>query len=79
MNCIHCGGAMRRSTAPVHVNRHGYHLSLDAVPGWVCGHCGEPYFEEREVDAIQGTIRILDEQIRHLAADDVVKPRHDAI
>ena len=69
MNCIHCRGAMRRSTAPFQVGRHGYHLALDAVPAWVCGQCGEPYFEEREVDVVQGTIRTLDEQTRQLAAD----------
>ena len=64
---------MRRSTAPLHVGRHGYHVVLDAVPGWVCGHCGEPYFEERVVGAIQGAIRTLDERIRQLAADDAVR------
>ena len=57
---------MRRSTAPFHIDRSGYHLALDAVPAWVCGQCGEPYFEEREVDAIQGATRALDEQTRQL-------------
>ena len=69
MKCLHCRGAMRRSTAPFHVDRHGYHLALDAVPAWVCGQCGEPFFEERELDAIQGAVRALDEQTRQLAAD----------
>ena len=69
MNCMHCQGEMRRSTAPFYVDRNGYHLALDTVPAWVCRQCGEPYFEEREVDAIQGAIRILDEQTRQLAAD----------
>lgn len=68
MNCIHCRGAMRRSTAPVHVDRRGYHLALYVVPAWVCGQCGEPYFQGREVDAIQGAIRVLDEQTRQLTA-----------
>jgi hypothetical protein len=44
-------------------------LALDAVPAWVCGQCGEPFFEEREVGAIQGAIRTLDEQTRQLATD----------
>ena len=44
----------------MHVDRKGYHLSLDAVPAWVCAQCGEPYFEGREVDSVQ---RLL---IRHL-------------
>ena len=60
---------MRRSTAPFHIDRNGYHLAFDAVPAWICGQCGEPYFEEREVKAIQGAVRALDEQTRQLAGD----------
>ena len=66
MNCIHCKGAMKRSTASFHIERSGYHLALDAVPAWVCSQCGEPYFDEREVDTIQDTIHTLDEQTRRL-------------
>ena len=54
MNCIHCQGAMRRSTAPFNIDRNGYHVVFDSVPAWICRQCGEPYFEEREVDVIQG-------------------------
>jgi YgiT-type zinc finger domain-containing protein len=53
---------MRKAKAPFHVDRRGYHLSLDAVPAWVCGQCGEPYFEEREVRTIQRLLACLDEQ-----------------
>lgn len=49
MKCMHREGRMKKATAPFHIDRKGYHLSLDAVPAWVCGWCGEPYFEEREV------------------------------
>ena len=66
MKCVHCNGEMKRSTAPFHVDRHGYHLVLDTVPAWVCGQCGESYFEEREVEAIQGTITALDQQAEQL-------------
>ena len=69
MNCLHCQGEMQRSTAPVHVDRNGYRLALDTVPAWVCHQCGEPYFEGREVGAIQAAIRILDEQTRQIATD----------
>ena len=69
MKCIHCSGAMRRSTAPLHIDRHGYHLSLHSVSAWICGQCGEPFFEEREVDAVQGAIQTLDEQTRGFAED----------
>ena len=67
MKCIHCRGAMAPATAPFHVDRHGYHLLLDHVPAWVCGQCGEAYFESREVEAIQGAIAALDRQARRLA------------
>jgi len=59
---------MTSATAPFHVDRSGYHLRLDRVPAWVCGQCGEPYFESREVEAIQDAIELLDRQTRRLAA-----------
>ena len=66
VNCVHCQGKMKRSTAPFHVARNGYHLVLDTVPAWMCGQCGEAYFCEREVDAIQQAIRSLDDHTRKL-------------
>ncbi len=69
MNCIHCQGQMKRGSAPFHVDRNGYHLVFDTVPAWVCEQCGEAYFEEREVNAIQTAIRGLDQQARRLSVD----------
>jgi hypothetical protein len=57
---------MRRSTAPFHVDRKGYHLSLDEVPAWVCSQCGEAYFEEREAESIQTLLSQLDEQMTRM-------------
>jgi YgiT-type zinc finger domain-containing protein len=59
---------MARKTAPLHVDREGCHVVLDAVPAWVCQQCGEPYFEEREVDAIQALVRSVAESARRIAA-----------
>ena len=67
MKCSHCKGEMKRGTAPFHVDRKGYHLVLDAVAAWVCTQCGEVYFEEPEVDAIQEVIRAVDKQADKLA------------
>ena len=67
MKCIHCQGEMKRGTAPFQINRSGYHLVLDAVPAWVCSQCGEAYFEEQQVDEIQGVISVVDEKARTLA------------
>jgi YgiT-type zinc finger domain-containing protein len=62
MKCIHCKGQMRRGTAPFSIDRKGYHVVWDAIPAWVCGQCGEPYFEAREVDLIQKALTILDRE-----------------
>ena len=68
MNCIWCRGRMQRSKAPLHADRNGCHLRFDTVPAWVCGQCGEAYFEEREVEAVQRAIKGLDRQARQFAA-----------
>ena len=39
MKCVHCRGEMPRRTAPVHVDRDGCHVVLDAVPAWLCQQC----------------------------------------
>ena len=69
MNCIHCQGQVKRGNAPFHVDRKGYHLVFDTVLAWVCEQCGEAYFEEREVSAIQSAIQGLDQQARQLSVD----------
>jgi YgiT-type zinc finger domain-containing protein len=58
---------MRKTQAPFHIDRKGYHLSLEAVPVWVCGQCGEPYFEEHEVKTIQRLLLQVDRQTANLA------------
>lgn len=66
MKCIHCGGEMKRDRTPFHTDRQGCHVTLDAVPAWVCGQCGEAYFEEKEVDAIQKLIKAVEQEVRAL-------------
>jgi YgiT-type zinc finger domain-containing protein len=58
---------MERSSAPFHIDRNGYHLTMEAIPAWVCTQCGEVYFEESEVTSIQKAIGALDEQVLELA------------
>ena len=67
MRCMYCQGEMVRGTAPFHVDRKDYHLLFDRIPAWVCGQCGEVYFEESEVDSIQAIIRAVDEQAEKFA------------
>jgi YgiT-type zinc finger domain-containing protein len=61
MKCLHCHGRVTRASAPFHVDRDGCHVVLDSVPAWVCDQCGEPYFEESEVEAIQDLIRSVEQ------------------
>jgi len=58
---------MKRDKAPFHIDRKGVHLSLDNLPAWVCQQCGEPYFEESEVDAIQAILREVGKKVPRLA------------
>ena len=67
MKCMYCQGKMARGTAPFHIDRKDVHVSLDSVPAWVCTQCGEVYFEEAEVNAVQDIIRAVDEQTGKLA------------
>lgn len=62
MKCMFCQGEMVRGSAPFHIDRKDIHISLDNVPAWVCTQCGEFYFEEAEVDAIQELVRAVDEK-----------------
>jgi hypothetical protein len=60
MKCFQCHGNMKHKTTPFHIDKHGYHLVMDAVPAWV-------YFETSEVDAIQNLIRAVDVNVVKLA------------
>lgn len=62
IKCPLCNGKMERRTVPFTLERHGYHISWDAVPAWVCRQCGEPVFETREVDLMQEALTALDRQ-----------------
>jgi YgiT-type zinc finger domain-containing protein len=66
MKCLHCQGEMFRGGAPFHFDRQGVHVSLDNVPAWVCTKCGEPLFEETEVNAIQELMEAVDKQTSKL-------------
>lgn len=67
MKCMYCQGEMKRGTTPFHIDRKGYHVVLDSVSAWVCEQCGEAYFEEKEVDAIQDLVKAIEEKADPLA------------
>jgi YgiT-type zinc finger domain-containing protein len=59
---------MKRGRAPFQIDRKGYVLTLHSVPAWICRQCGEAYFEDKAVDAIQEVIRSMDVKTKELAA-----------
>ena len=63
---MHCQGEMKKATALFHIDRKDYHLTLDAVPAWVCQQCGEVYFDEPEVDSVQDIIRAVEDRTKKL-------------
>lgn len=67
MKCLYCKGEMQKGTTPFHIDRKGCHVTLDSVPAWVCSQCGESYFEEAEVDAIQDLIHSVEEKTNAIA------------
>lgn len=66
MKCLYCQGEMKKRTTPFHIDKNGCHLTLDNIPAWICSQCGEPYFDEGEVDAIQDMIRSLEQKTKAL-------------
>lgn len=83
MECLHCQGRLVKGTAPFSIDRGGSHLHWDAVPAFhpcagaalgtpVYTQCGEPLFEEYEVDVIQEAIRSLDRENEKASRRSVV-------
>jgi YgiT-type zinc finger domain-containing protein len=60
MKCHYCKGLMKPGKVSYTINRAGYHLVIDNVPALVCQQCGEPYYDEKEVDMIQDMIKEID-------------------
>ncbi|HOH31686.1 MAG: hypothetical protein BWX80_00926 [Candidatus Hydrogenedentes bacterium ADurb.Bin101] len=67
MKCMYCQGEMERGTAPFDIDRDGIHLHLDKAPAWLCRQCGEAYFDENDVNALQETIKVIEKQAKILA------------
>ena len=49
------------------LDRKGSHLVLDNVPAYICRQCGEVYFAEAEVDALQQAMQAVDKQVERIA------------
>ncbi len=71
MKCLKCTGEMERKSVAYTVDRKGYHLFLQDIPALVCERCGERFFEEHEVNAMQNMLMTFEHEldnIRKLAA-----------
>ena len=66
VKCVHCQGTMKRGEAPIHIDRNRCYITIDNVPAWICEQCGQPLFEEQEVEAIQEITKFVDEKCRLL-------------
>lgn len=64
MKCLLCKGEMEKAMVNYTVDRKGYHLFIEKLPAYVCSQCGERFFEEKEVGAIQDMIRSLEEKLQ---------------
>lgn len=67
MKCHYCKGNMKKGKTTYTIHRKGYHFVMYNVAAWLCEQCGEPLFEEKEVDSIQNLIKTLDTQTNKLA------------
>ncbi|MEW6740121.1 MAG: YgiT-type zinc finger protein [Nitrospirota bacterium] len=67
MRCLLCNGEMEKATVAYTIDRKGYHLFIEKIPAYVCSQCGEKYFEEKEVEAIQNMIKTLEEKLQEVS------------
>ena len=68
MKCLLCKGETDKTMVSYTVDRKGYHLYIEKIPALVCSRCGERYFEEKEVEAIQAMITALEEKLKDVSA-----------
>ena len=67
MECLYCKGQLIQKKVSYTANRKGYHLIIDDVPAWVCEQCGEAFFDEKTVAAIQDIPADVDARLEKLA------------
>ena len=66
MKCLLCSGEMEKAMVAYTIDRKGYHLFIEEIPAYICSQCGERFFEEKEVAAIQNMIRALEEKLQEV-------------
>ncbi len=66
MKCHYCKGRMESGKTSYTIDRKGYLLVINEVPALICQQCGEPYFNEEEVEMIQNLIKDVDKKSTQL-------------
>ncbi|MBA7536743.1 hypothetical protein ES705_29007 [subsurface metagenome] len=66
MRCLLCKGEMEKTMVAYTVDRKGYHLFIEKIPAYVCSQCGERYYEEKEVAAIQNMLKVFEEKLKEV-------------
>lgn len=68
MKCLYCNGEMERSSSNYTINRKDFHLFVQNIPVHICTQCGEKYFGEQEVEAIQDITNTLESKVEKVRA-----------
>ena len=66
MRCLLCNGEMEKSHVAYTIDRKGYHMYIEKIPAHVCVQCGERFFDEQEVAAIQEMIEVLESKLQEI-------------
>jgi YgiT-type zinc finger domain-containing protein len=70
--CSECGGQVRRKSIAQEFEKEGAKVKLSGLQAWVCGRCGEVYFEpggaQQVVQAVNSLFRLAFAERQHKGA-----------
>ena len=66
MKCLLCNGEMEKSKVSYTIDRKGYHVFIEKIPAYVCSQCGERFFDEAEVKALQEMIAVFEDKLKEI-------------
>jgi YgiT-type zinc finger domain-containing protein len=57
--CSECGGQLKRKTISQEFEKEGVKVTLSGFKAWVCGRCGEIYFEPGGAEKVAQAVNCL--------------------
>ena len=57
--CSECGGHVKRKTIVQEFEKEGTKVKLSGLQAWVCGRCGEVYFERGGAQQVAEAVNCL--------------------